>query len=212
MCTLTVRGNSFHKQRHSCPHSFSPGFFHSLHSSSSSLPFFFFFYKHHCSVKCQGIAVKATKALRVHQSVSSPERKYWCYHSTVNQDKWSLDPGSLQAGRGRGSSAECTNTVQATLHICKMHTIHHLTGACDETPTRKIPRTLRGISMTQRSCTTAQVRSASPSNNSRVCDALCSPSELNERMLSPVTPVYWPLEIRQQGVSATTGEGWRACA
>lgn len=157
MCTLTVRGNSFHKQRHSCPHSFSPGFFHSLHSSSYSfyLFSFFFFYKRHCSVKYQGIAVNATKALRAHQSVSSPERKYWCYRSSVNQDKWSLGPGSLQAGRGGRSSAECTNTPPTTPHICKKHTIHHLTRSLR-------PRTLRGISVTQRSSTAAQVRSASP--------------------------------------------------
>lgn len=126
MCTLTVRGNSFHKQRHSCPHSFSPGFFHSL-LASLFFPFFFFLYQHHCSVQRREIWSK--KPQRLEESIRQcPARGGNTDVGKIRiNEPWILDP--CRQGPASGGSAEgtSTHTVRATPPVFKKSAIHHLT-------------------------------------------------------------------------------------
>lgn len=186
MSMLTVRGNSFHKQRHSCPHSFSPGFFRSV---ISSLFFPFFLYKLLCSVQRQRFAVKGLKSASV--SVQHQEEILMLALLCKSGE---MVPGSWVLGRGGGRQLcrvyRRTHAVRTAPRIFKKSTIHHLTPAITMTRPRK-----NTLDYQRHLHDTGELRhrsggSAWPSNSSLLRNPLCSPSGLNERVLSPVTPVY----------------------
>lgn len=182
---LTVRGNSFHKQRHSCPHSFSPGFFRSV-ISSLFFPFFslqtplFSSATEICSKRFEE-RIRQCPASRGNTDVSAALQ-------IRRNGPWILGPWARRGQLCRVYRR--THAVRAAPRIFKKSTIHHLTPAITMTRPRK-----NTLDYERHLHDTGELRhrsggSAWPSNSSLLRNPLCSPSGLNERVLSPVTPVY----------------------
>lgn len=153
------------------------------------LPFFFFLflYQHHRSVQRREIWSK--KPQRLEESIRQCPAQGG--NTDVGKirinDAWILDP--CRQGPARGGSAECTNphAVRATPPVFKKSAIHHLT------PSITVMRHLKSTWDCERQLhDTGELhgRSGRERSNSPVRNPLCSPSGLDERVLSPVTPVY----------------------